>query len=359
MLTEARTSPKHYRADSLAGRVVEMVSEHPEGISAAELAAALRAGTCTRALSGCCAPGGSPACGEVCTHPQPRTRWHREHREARCQPADRPVNADDVRRGRESYVDQGVLPRNVIALVERPKDADAPARDNGTTAAEPTAKSWTLAEVQAFRESVREHRLYACWLLSCYGLRRSEVLGLRWNAVDLDTGTLSVRRGRVAVGGEVSEGAPKSRAVPPRSAATGGRDRGAAGIAPPPAGRGHGARSRVVRRPPGGRARRRRTRCAPRATPMSSSGCVRAPGCAVSACTGCETPRCRSCSTRVTRRTSSRVGTATTRRWRCRSIPMSRPTSCARSARHCSGDANSSITKRWTGLSPPHCRMRA
>lgn len=24
------------------------------------------------------------------------------------------------------------------------------------------------------------HRLYACWLLSMYGLRRSEVLGLRW-----------------------------------------------------------------------------------------------------------------------------------------------------------------------------------
>jgi integrase len=68
-----------------------------------------------------------------------------------------------------------------------------------------------LAEVGQFRESVRDHRLFACRLLSCHGLRRSEVLGLRWSAVDLDTGTLSVRRGRVAVGGEVSEGAPKSR----------------------------------------------------------------------------------------------------------------------------------------------------
>ena len=41
MLTEARTSPKHYRAASLAGQVVALVSEHPEGITAAELAAAL------------------------------------------------------------------------------------------------------------------------------------------------------------------------------------------------------------------------------------------------------------------------------------------------------------------------------
>lgn len=102
----------------------------------------------------------------------------------------------------------------MIALVERPKDADPDdayvlAEDSPGT--EPTAKAWTLAEVEQFRESVRGHRLYACWLLSCYGLRRSEVLGLRWSAVDLDTGTLSVRRGRVAVGGEAVEGAPKSR----------------------------------------------------------------------------------------------------------------------------------------------------
>ena len=41
MLTEARTSPKHYRADSLAGRVAALVAEHPEGIAAADLAAAM------------------------------------------------------------------------------------------------------------------------------------------------------------------------------------------------------------------------------------------------------------------------------------------------------------------------------
>lgn len=50
----------------------------------------------------------------------------------------------------------------------------------------------------------------SCWLLSCYGLR-SEVLGLRWTTVDLESVTLSVRRGRVAVGGETVEGGPKSR----------------------------------------------------------------------------------------------------------------------------------------------------
>ena len=99
----------------------------------------------------------------------------------------------------QSFVDQGALPRNVIALVERPADAMA----------DETAKSWTLADVEAFRDPVREERLLACWLLSCYGLRRSEVLGLRWSALDGDT--LRIRRSRVAVGNESDEGLPKSR----------------------------------------------------------------------------------------------------------------------------------------------------
>jgi integrase len=211
MLTEARTSPKHYRAGSLAGQVVALVSEHPEGITAAELAAALpgdvhtalsallRAGRITRPRRGVYAPAAAPATAAKQRGLHPQT-----------------VRSALTTFGAvvQSYVDQGVLVRNVIALVERPKDADpddADALTEDSPGTEPTVKSWILAEVLQFRESVREDRLYACWLLSAYGLRRSEVLGLRWNAVDLGTGTLSVRRGRVAVGGEVSEGAPKSR----------------------------------------------------------------------------------------------------------------------------------------------------
>ncbi|GAC69733.1 tyrosine-type recombinase/integrase [Gordonia soli] len=108
----------------------------------------------------------------------------------------------------QSYVDQGVLPRNVAALVERPADADVD-EDDAEPNSETTAKSWTVAEAQRFRESVRDDRLFACWLLSCYGLRRSEVLGLRWSAIEGEA--LHVRRGRVTVGTETIEGAPKSR----------------------------------------------------------------------------------------------------------------------------------------------------
>lgn len=42
------------------------------------------------------------------------------------------------------------------------------------------------------------------------GLRRSELLALRWSDVDLDRGQLAVRRGMVAAGYEVHEGEPKS-----------------------------------------------------------------------------------------------------------------------------------------------------
>jgi integrase len=212
LLTEARTSPRHYRADSLAGQVVALVAEQPEGITAAELAAALPgdvhsalsallgAGRVTRLRRGVYAPAEPVSAAAV---------------------EKRGLSPQTVRSALttfaavvESYVDQGVLPRNVIALVERPKNAepdDTAQLDADSPGGEPMAKSWTLAEVGQFRDAVAEHRLFACWLLSCYGMRRSEVLGLRWGAVDLDTGTLSVRRSRVAVGSEAVEGAPKSR----------------------------------------------------------------------------------------------------------------------------------------------------
>lgn len=102
----------------------------------------------------------------------------------------------------QSYVNQGALTRNVIALVERRPDA--------MTHEQPeTAKSWTLAEVEQFRASVRNERLLVCWLLSCYGLCRSEALGTRWSALECDT--LCIRRSRVSVGKEAVERLPKSR----------------------------------------------------------------------------------------------------------------------------------------------------
>lgn len=206
MLTEARTSPRHYRADSLAGWVTAMIAEHPEGITAAELAAALpgdvhstlaallKSGRVSRLRRGVYAP------------PPPSAATEQTKQGV----APITVRSALTTFGAvvQSYVDQGALVRNVVALVERPPDA-TPTEAGADGDAEGTAKSWTLAEVQQFREVARDHRLAACWLLSCYGLRRSEVLGARWS--DIADGTLFIRRGRVPVNGETVIDAPKSR----------------------------------------------------------------------------------------------------------------------------------------------------
>ena len=53
-------------------------------------------------------------------------------------------------------------------------------------------------------------RLAACWRMTLYGLRRGEVAGLTWDAVDLAAGTVTVGAARVVVDGRVIVKPPKS-----------------------------------------------------------------------------------------------------------------------------------------------------
>lgn len=71
-------------------------------------------------------------------------------------------------------------------------------------AGKPSARAvaFTMDELAAVRAAIKGHDQEAGFLLTLSGLRRSEVLALRWPDIDLRDGTLSVRHSRVDVGGQ-------------------------------------------------------------------------------------------------------------------------------------------------------------
>ena len=72
---------------------------------------------------------------------------------------------------------------------------------------------WTPAQLGAFLDEATDHRLYALWhLLSHRGPRRGESIGLEWPDIDLNAGTATIERQRIAVIGKVIEDTPKSDA---------------------------------------------------------------------------------------------------------------------------------------------------
>ncbi len=204
MLTEGRQSVSHLQPESLAGQIVALVGRHPDGITSSEISAAFPGQDTATRLSDLAKRGQITRLRRAVYGPASQAT--EETREpAGVKPVTVRATLTAFTMVVKSYVDQGVLPRNVVALVERPADAIEESDD-----AARTAKSWTLAEAEAFRAAVADHRLFACWLLSIYGMRRSEVLGLKWSAIDGDV--LRVRRGRVALdAGVTDEGLPKSR----------------------------------------------------------------------------------------------------------------------------------------------------
>ncbi len=78
---------------------------------------------------------------------------------------------------REEY-----LHRNVAALVHVPTGRDGH-----------KPRALTLEQARALLEAASDHRLYALVHLALLtGMRRGELLGLRWNDIDFDAGTLTI-----------------------------------------------------------------------------------------------------------------------------------------------------------------------
>ncbi|MFT4040963.1 MAG: tyrosine-type recombinase/integrase [Thermomicrobiales bacterium] len=56
-------------------------------------------------------------------------------------------------------------------------------------------QAWTPEQAQQFLNATAEHRMHALYVLALStGMRRGELLGLKWSDVDLKVGTLSVQR---------------------------------------------------------------------------------------------------------------------------------------------------------------------
>jgi integrase len=93
----------------------------------------------------------------------------------------------------------GRVPRNVARM------ADPPTRGGSR------AHAWTAGELRRFLEHVADDRLAALWRLAATtGMRRGELAGLTWRALDLDGARLSVEQQLVPTRGGATFGPPKS-----------------------------------------------------------------------------------------------------------------------------------------------------
>ncbi|GGP98419.1 integrase [Actinomadura coerulea] len=109
-----------------------------------------------------------------------------------------------LRKALNDAVDDESVKRNVCLLVDAPTVERKPPRE------------LSKDEVRALLGAAAEHRLWAYWLLLlALGLRRGEGLGLRWEDVDLDAGTVRLVESVQRMRGEVDEetGRRKGRLV--------------------------------------------------------------------------------------------------------------------------------------------------
>src|SRR5215204_1804681 len=96
-------------------------------------------------------------------------------------------------------VNDGLISRNVTEAVKAPRQIRK------------EIQALPPEQARAFLQAAKSDRLEALYLLAIHtGLRQGELLGLRWSDVDLDQGTLQVRRIRSAAKGTPTFTTPKN-----------------------------------------------------------------------------------------------------------------------------------------------------
>ncbi|MGQ0744931.1 MAG: tyrosine-type recombinase/integrase [Acidimicrobiales bacterium] len=90
---------------------------------------------------------------------------------------------------------KGSVLRNVATVADPPKLGSAKRRE---------IKVWTADQLRTFLDHLRDNRAYAALFVVAHtGMRRGEILGLRWCDVDFDGARLSVRQALVSVAYEM------------------------------------------------------------------------------------------------------------------------------------------------------------
>ncbi len=121
-----------------------------------------------------------------------------------------PLSANTVRRVHATMhralrdgVRWGYLQRNPAQVAVKPRQPNV-----GTSG----ATTWTADEAKSFLGAVNNDRHQALWRVAVTtGLRRGELLGLRWTDVDLTGSRLAVRQTLTSVGSQVIFGEPKTK----------------------------------------------------------------------------------------------------------------------------------------------------
>lgn len=101
--------------------------------------------------------------------------------------------------------DRGLVSRNIAATARPPKPRKTSAKQ---------IRFWTPEELSKFLTFVRRDRLYALWHLAAMtGMRRGELLGLRWADIDFDARRVSVRQALISVAYVLTITTPKSHSA--------------------------------------------------------------------------------------------------------------------------------------------------
>lgn len=100
---------------------------------------------------------------------------------------------------------RGLVTRNVALVARAPRQRSLQKIEG---------RSWTPEELRQFLRTAAGHRFFPIlWLTAMTGMRRNEVLGLKWPDIDFKKKCIALNRGLVAVGYELHQTRGKTRAA--------------------------------------------------------------------------------------------------------------------------------------------------